>query len=82
MTEHKWLNFASFLSACSYGLENPNCPFLKIQQLDQYQRLEWLVNIDENEAEKLFRCCKEQRNYCSKPVRHQALKSLELELVS
>ena len=81
MTEHKWLKLAGFLNTCSYGLENSNCPFLKLQQLDQYQRLEWLMNINENEAEKLIDCCMEHQKNCNKPAKQPVLKSLEMELV-
>jgi len=81
MTEHKWLNFASFLNACAYDLENPNCPFLRLQQLDQYQRLEWLMSIDVSEAEQLIDSCKEHRKCCTAPSNQPALKSLDLELV-
>ena len=82
MTELKWLNFASFLNTCTYGLENPNCPFLQLQQLDQYQKLEWLMRIDEKEAITLIACCKKSRHCCTAPVMQPALKSLERQLVS
>jgi hypothetical protein len=81
MTEHKWLGLAGLLNTCSYGLINPNCPFLELQQLDQYQRLEWLINIDEREAEKLLDCCKEHRKFCVASAKQPTLKSLELQLI-
>ena len=81
MTEHKWLDFACFLNACSYGLENSDCPFLQLQQLDQYQKLEFLLNVTESKAEKLMNCCKKYRNSCEMPAQRLALRSLEVELL-
>lgn len=81
MTENKWLNFAGFLNNCMFELENRNCPFLKYQQLDQYQRLEHLIDMGEKEASNMINCCKQNQESCTKPDQKLILKSLELELI-
>jgi hypothetical protein len=72
MTEQNWLNFAGFLNNCNYGLDNKNCPFLKYQKLDQFQKLEYLLNIDEKEASKMIECCGKHRNDCKKPEKKRS----------
>lgn len=82
MTEHKWLDFAGFLNECSYGLEHHACPYLKLRQLDQYQKLECLAKITEKEAVQMIDCCTNHRNNCKKPHQKLSLRSLEMELVA
>jgi hypothetical protein len=80
MTETKWLDFAGFLNKCTYGLEYQACPFQKIRQLDQYQKLEHLFRISEKEAFEMMDYCENHRKNCQKPNRELSLKLLELEL--
>ena len=64
MTEQNWLNFAGFLNNCNHGLNNKNCPFLKYQKLDQYAKLEYLLNISETDAENKLDYYRNQKNHC------------------
>ena len=80
MTENKWLNFAGFLNGCVYGLKNNACPFSKFHQLDQYQKLEYLLHISEKEATEMLHSCENHRENCQKSNRKMPLRSLELEL--
>lgn len=58
MTEHKWLNFAGHLNQCMCNQHHKDCPFKKYQILDQYERLEFLMTVDEHMAEKMMmKCC-------------------------
>jgi len=81
MTEHNWLNFAGFLNSCIYGLDNTNCPFLKYQKLDQFQKLEYLLNIDEKEAGRMIECCRKHKNDCKRPEKKRSLKIISPELI-
>ena len=82
MTEPKWLDFAGFLSECAYGLEHTACPYRKLRQLDQYQKLENLMQISEKEAAGMIDFCIKHKNNCKEPHQKLSLKSLDLELVS
>ncbi len=81
MTEHKWLNFAGFLNNCIYGLDNKNCPFVKYHKLDQFQKLEYLLNIHEKEADRMIECCKKHKNDCKKPEKKRSSKIISPELI-
>lgn len=82
MTETRWLNFAGFLNECAYGLEHHACPYVKFRQLDQYQKLEYLMQISEKEAVRMIDCCAKHKNQCKKPRQKLSLKPLEMELVA
>ena len=81
MTETRWLDFAGFLNGCIFGLENNDCPFNKFHQLDQYQKLESLLNISERKATGMINCCEQHKENCKTPFQKHTLKSLELELI-
>ena len=81
MTEHKWLNFAGFLNNCIYGLDNKDCPFQKYQKLDQFQKLEYLLNISEKDAGIMIKCCKNYRNDCKKPEKKRSATIINPELI-
>lgn len=57
MTESKWLNFAGLLNSCVHDMHHANCPFKEYRSMDQYQRLEFLIAIDEAEASKMMNSC-------------------------
>lgn len=82
MTETRWLDFAGFFNQCSYGLEHRACPFLKLRQLDQFQKLEYLMQINEKKAVRMIDCCTKYKNNCKKPQKKLSLKSLEVELIA
>ena len=66
MTEQKWLNFAGFLNNCIHELDHAECPFKCYREMDQYQRLEFLLSIREDKANQILSCCQNQRNHCSR----------------
>lgn len=67
MTEHKWLKFAGLLNECIYSKDHQNCPYSKYRKLDQYQRIEALLNINDTQAAKMMKTCSKQQTVC-KPV--------------
>ena len=75
MTEHKWLKLAGFLSSCTYGLQHADCPFKKFRDLDQYQRLELLIKMQDAEAEALINGCNKQKISCTPLVFSQQRES-------
>ena len=81
MIEHKWLNFAGFLNNCIYGLDNKNCPFLKYQKLDQFEKLEYLLNISETDAENKLDYCRNQKNHCQIKEKKRPSKIISPELI-
>lgn len=81
MTENRWLHFAGFLNGCIFGLENTDCPFNMYHQLDQYQRLESLLDISERKATGMINCCEQHKVNCKTPFQKLTLNSLELELI-
>ena len=81
MTEQNWLNFAGFLSNCNHGLNNKNCPFLKYQKLDQFEKLEYLLNISEIDAENKLDYCRNQKNHCKIQEKKRPSKIINPELI-
>ena len=70
MTNHKWIDFASFLNGCIYQLEHDNCPFKKYAHLDHLQKLEVLLKIDEQTANQMIKCCREIQSNCLSTIIH------------
>ena len=67
MTNNKWLSFAGLLNGCIYQLDHPDCPFKECMEMDQYQRLKFLLTISDSEADKMMKSCLMYHKNC-KPI--------------
>ncbi len=68
MTENKWLDFAGFLNGCRHKLEHDDCPYKKYAQMDQYQRLEIMLTISDEQADQMINSCSKLMIHCNSTV--------------
>jgi len=67
MTDNKWYQFSGFMQECIYQLDHPECPYQKFRNKDQYERLEQLINICDQQAESIMNKCRAFQCEC-KPL--------------
>ena len=82
MTENKWLDFAGFLNGCMYKLEHYDCPYRKFVQMDQYQRLELLLTISDEEANSMMSNCIKHQTECIPIMIHKHESNWNLSLMT
>jgi len=80
MTEQKWYGFSGLMNECIFHLDNHECPYHKYRDLDQYERLEQLMNISDRQAENIFNKCREFRIEC-KPEQIHSPKLKQVNLI-
>jgi hypothetical protein len=65
MSKHNWLKFAGLLNSCIYRLDHKSCPFKQYRKMDQYQRMEFLLSVGTEKANKMMNSCQCRQKECS-----------------
>ena len=82
MTNHKWIDFAGFLNGCIHQLEHERCPFKMYSQMDQYQRLEFLLTVSDKQADMMMRSCLKYHIECKPVLAQKQESSWDLSLIA
>lgn len=82
MTNHDWINFAGFLNGCIHQLEHEHCPFKKYMQMDQHQRLEFLLAVSDLKANAMIKSCLIHQEVCKPIVVNKRESSWDLSLIT
>ncbi len=65
MSKNNWLKFAGLLNDCIYQLDHKTCPFNQYRKMDQFQRMEFLLSVGDEQAKKMMNRCVNQHSECS-----------------